>query len=420
MITILFILFILLLLGSAFFSGCETALFSLTRARLLAWKKDPSPARRRTAELMGSSYNKTLIALVLGNMFVNSGLSITGNELMSTLKYSPVMTTVLSIVISIIMLLLVGEITPKSFALIYPDVISQSCSGVIAFLRKILSPVIFIIEKVFSVILDLLGRKESQPLNSEEYASFLDMAYSVGAFSGEETELISNVFNLRSMSVNSVMRARVDIVSVKKSMTPEKVADKIQKAHELFYPVVEKDVDDAEMFVSARDFYLIPPEKRSDWRNLSTFPAVFIPENTTLTKALAVMKRNSVPVALVTDEYGGITGMLKLKDIYEELIGDVNSEFEDADWQIRKTGPDTWIINGNIPLQEIEELVGFEIEERQVNTLNGLFCEVSDDIPVTGKSVVYKRVKIKAVDVENNRIVKAELQLLPPEKGDVT
>ena len=419
MIITLLILFILLLLGSAFFSGCETALFSLTRARLLAWKNDDSLARRRIAELMGSSYNKTLIALVLGNMFVNSALSMSGDELMQQLNYSPFITTVLSIAVSIVLLLLIGEITPKSFALIYPEEISQSCSGIIYMFRKMLSPFIFIIEKLFSVILDFLGRKESQPLNQDEYASYLDMANSVGAFSGEETELISNIFELRNMNVNAVMRARVDIVAIKSEMSAQAVAEKMQQSRELYYPVIKRDIDDAEIFVSTRDFYLLPQNKRSKWQRLSTFTAAFIPENTTLTKALALMKKNEVPVALVTDEYGGITGMLKLKDIYEELIGDVNSEFEDSDWKVKKIAPLTWIIDGNIPLQEIEELLDLKIDENQVNTLNGLFCEVSDNIPIPGEFIIYnKRIRIKALRVENNRIVKAELKLLPPVKEE--
>jgi len=418
MITILLILFIVLLLGSAFFSGSETALFSLTRARLLAWRNDPAPAKKRTAQLMGSSYNKTLIALVLGNMFVNSALSMTGNELMAHLSYSPMITTVLSIVVSIILLLLVGEITPKSFALIYPEAISQYTSGTIYFMRKTLSPFIFIIEKTFSVILDILGRKESQPLNQDEYASYLDMAYSVGAFSGEETKLISNIFTLRELKINSVMRARVDIISIKRGMTPRKISNKIQKSHELFYPVIDKNIDDSDKFISARDFYLTPSDKRTDWENLSTFPAIFIPENTSLTKGLALMKKNGVPAALVTDEYGGITGMLKLKDIYEELLGDVNAEFEDSDWQIRKNGKRSWILNGNIPLQEIKELTGLDYDDLPVNTLNGLFCEVYDNIPNSGDFIEYKGIKIKALKVENNRIVEAELHLTPPEKEE--
>ncbi len=408
-ITVLIILFIFLLLGSAFFSGSETALFSLSRARLLAWKKDNVPSRKRAALLMGTSYNKTLIALILGNMFVNSTLAMTGNELITYLQLDPVLTTTLSIAVAIILLLLIGEITPKTFALIYPEEISQKVSGFILFMRKLLSPLIFITGKIFAVILDILGRKESQPLDHDEYSSYLDMAYSVGAFSGEETRLMTNIFNLRELNVNAVMRARIDVSCIKKGMTPKRVSNRIQKAHNLFYPVVENDIDDAELFMSARDFYLLPAEKRKDWDKLSTFQAVYIPENTSLTKGLALMKKNRVPVALVADEYGGITGMLKLKDIYEELIGDVNAEFEIPDWQIRKISDKSWILNGNIPLQDIEELTDIELDEISTNTLNGLFCEVREKIPVQGDSIIYKRIKIKALKVDNNRIIEAEL-----------
>lgn len=408
---VLIILFILFLLGSAFFSGSETALFSLSRARLLAWKDDDLISRRRSALLMGTTYNKTLIALILGNMFVNSGLTMTNDELMGMLKMRPEIATVISVIISIILLLLIGEVTPKTFALMYAESISERVSGFIFYMRKFFAPVIFIIEKIFSIILDLLGRKENLPLDHDEYSSYLDMAYSVGAFSGEETRLLTNILSLRELSVNAVMRARIDIRCVKKGMTPRRISNRMQKAQEQYYPVVSKDIDDAEHFISARDFYLLPEEKREDWQELATFPAVFIPENTSLTKGLALMKKNKVPVALVADEYGGITGMLKLKDIYEELIGDVNAEFENPDWQVRKLSAKSWLLNGNIPIQDIEELTNIDLEDISANTLNGLFCEIRDKIPAPGDSVVYKKIKIKAKKVDNNRIIEAELRL---------
>jgi len=326
-------------------------------------------------------------------------------------KMDPALATMISIVISIVLLLLIGEVTPKTFALMYSEGISQKISGFIYFMRRLLAPLIFIIEKSLSIILDILGRKESLPLDHEEYSSFLDMAYSVGAFSGEETRLLTNILSLRELNVNAVMRARIDISCIKKGMSPKRISNRMQKAHEQFYPVVEKDVDDADYFVSARDFYLLPEEKRHEWEELSTFPTVFIPENTSLTKGLALMKKNGVPVALVTDEYGGITGMLKLKDIYEELIGDVNAEFEIPDWQIRKTSDKSWILNGNIPLQDIEELTNIDLDEISANTLNGLFCEICDKIPAPGDSLVYKKISIKALKVDNNRIVEAELRI---------
>ena len=408
--TVLLILFILLLLGSAFFSGAETALFSLSRARLLAWQQEKNTAKRRIAEMMGSSYNKTLIALVLGNMFVNSGLSMAANELMRGWSRNPLISTILSISVSIVLLLLIGEVTPKTFALMYAEPIAEKTSPVIYFLRRALMPLIFITEKIFSLILDLLGRQESSPLDDDEYSSYLDMAYSVGAFTGEETRLMNNVFNLRETKVNAVMKPRVDVVCIRKKSTPRKIAGITQKSHELFYPVIEKDLDDAESFISARDFYLLNSDDRKNWMNKATFGAVCIPENTSLTKALAEMKKGLVPVALVIDEYGGVTGLLKLKDIYEELIGDVNSEFEIPYWQVRKTGRNSWILSGNVPIQDIEDITDTEIEDITTNTLNGLFCEISGKMPEPGDSAVYRNLMLKVLKVSGNRIISAEIK----------
>ena len=411
MILSLIFIFILFLLVSAFFSGSETALFSLSRARILSWTEHGSSAEKRAAELIGASYGRTLIALVLGNMFVNSALSMTGDEIVNSLNINPLLSTIISIIISVILLLLIGEITPKTVAVIYPEGISRKVAGIIYYMRMVLYPLIFILERSFSVILDFLGRRESAPLNHEEYSSYLDMACSVGAFSGDETELMSNVFSLLELKVNAVMRGRIDLVSVKKGVSPSRIAALIRAEQEIFYPVISDNIDDAEMFLSARDFFMLPREIRTSWEDKATFNAFFIPENATLIKALSMMKGHSVPAALVLDEYGGVTGMIRLKDIYEELLGDVKSEFERPDWQIKRITKKRWICSGNIPLQDIEELTGINIDGAVANTLNGLFCEVSGRIPSEGESVLYQGFYIKALCVDSNRIVEAELGL---------
>ena len=411
MILSLIFIFILLLLISAFFSGSETALFSLSRARILSWTENGSPSERRAAELIGPSYGRTLIVLVLGNMFVNSALSMTGDEIVTSLNINPLISTLISIIMSVILLLLIGEITPKTFAIIYTEGISRRVAGIIYYMRTLFYPLIFILERIFSVILDLLGRRESAPLNHEEYSSYLDMACSVGAFSGDETELMSDVFTLRELKVNAVMRGRVDLITVKKGDSHRRIASLIRKKREFFYPVRGNNIDDSKMFLSARDFFMLPRERRSSWEDEATFDALFIPENATLTKALSMMKHHSVPAALVVDEYGGVTGMIKLNDIYEELLGDVKSEFERPDWQIKRLAENRWICSGNIPLQDIEELTGIDIEGVVANTLNGLFCEISGKIPAEGDSIVYQRFYIKALRVDSNRIVEAELSL---------
>jgi len=409
-IVVLLSLSIILLICSALFSGSETALFSLSRARLMAWKNDKLISRRRASNLM-TSYNKTLIALVLGNMFVNIGLSITSNELFGMMNLSPILSTLLSIIIVIVLLLIFGEVTPKTIALLFPEYFSEKISGIVSLMRKVLNPLITLLEKTFSSILDLLGRKNSEPLNSDEYSSYLDMASAIGAFSDEETQLLSNIFALRENNVNRIMTSRVDIQCINHKTPHTELTSFIQKTRELYYPVMNKDLDDAESFLSVRDFYLTPINQREGWKTNATFKAIYIPEGTSLTKAFREMKKNKVPVALAVDEYGGVTGSITLKDIYAELIGNINTEFEQPDWQIKKTGKNKWLLSGQMTLQDINEITGVSFEDTPLNTLNGLFYKTHKTLPQPGSILTINGARIKALKIQNNRIIEAELKI---------
>jgi len=412
MTIILFIsLFIIFLTCSAIFSGSETALFSLSRARLLSWEKDDLTSRRQASSLM-KSYNRTLIALVLSNTFVNVGVSMTGDALFAFLSLSIWLSTLLAIVISIVLLLIFGEVTPKTLARLHPEYISQKVSGTVLFIRTALTPLIVVLEKIFSYILDIIGREESSPLNAKEYSSYIDIANTIGAFTIDESKLLGNIFALRESSVTIIMKSRVDLKTINIKDSQKKITKIIQQERELYYPVVSKDLDDSDSFLSARDFYLAHDKKRSEWIKKSTFPAIYIPEHTSLTKALTEMKKNNIPIALVVDEYGGVTGTIKLNDIYQELIGDINSEFEIPDWQIKKLSKGKWLLSGQITLEDITEMTGVEFNATPLNTLNGLFYEMEEKVPLEGESLKINNAIIEVLKVRNNRIIEAELMIV--------
>jgi len=417
MILLLFLslLFFVLLLCSALFSGSETALFSLSRARILAWEKDSSSKRRRAAFLM-KTYNKTLIALVLGNMFVNIGISLTGDEIFSHFSFPLWLNTALSIFSVIVLLLIIGEITPKTLALIYSSQFSEKVSGIVWCMRIILAPLIFLIEKSFSIVLDFLGRCNSEPLSPEEYSSFIEIANSAGAFTLEETHLLDGVFSLRKKKVSAIMTPRVDIETVSVEDSASEVDLIIQKTRDIYLPVVTTDLDDAVDLLSARDFYLTPKKQRSAWRKNAVFKAHFIPESTILTKALFEMKRQKIPIALTVDEFGGVTGEIRTKDIYNEIFGRINSEFEVPDWQVRKTGKRKWIFSGQMTLSDIENITSIKFPDSTLNTLNALFYDNQEKVPEEGNCININGVKIRALKVQNNRIVEAELSCLNEKK----
>ena len=406
---ILILLFIVLLAGSAFFSGGETALFSLSRARLLAWRSEKQTGRRRASELMGSGYNRTLIVLILGNMFMNAALTMTDDEIISRLGIGGFGEALLSIFTTTVFLLVLGEMTPKSIALMFPERISEYVSGVVSLLRMVLKPLIVVLEKIFSLILDVLGRKESEPLNHEEYASYLDMAQLVGAFSGEETELISTALLMRERDVATVMTSRVDMAMIRINCLEDEVMAIICSNRELFHPVIDNDMDDCDCLLAAKDFFLLHGVDRSKWLEKATIPAVFLPENASLTQAIREMRERHTPVALVIDEYGGVTGMVRAKRIHEELVGDLSAEFEDEGRRIIADGTDAWLAAGVLSLEELEEETGDDFSDASSNTVNGLFGEVLGRIPVAGDDIEFGSLAMTVLEVRSNRVVKASI-----------
>lgn len=413
---LLLILFFVFLAGSAFFSGSETALFSLGRARLLSWRDDRSRRRRLAAELMCGDYAKVLQALVLGNMFVNSALSMTDEKILDRFDCQPMVASGLSIVVSVFFLLLFGEITPKAFAITRAEYVSERVAPIVAVLRWVLSPVLFVLDSCFSLVWKVLGRKRSAPLSREEYSSFLELGVSSGAFTKEESRLFEDVFGLRSETVGAVVRGRVDVPVVKRSASPRSVASRLRGSRELYYPVVEKDLDDAIGFLSAKDFFLTPKDERVDWMSL-LIPVVYLPEGAPLIKAFATLRSERVPVGLAVDEYGGVTGVVYLKDIYGELVREAEIDELSPEWHIRRLGKGRWLLSGGASLADVEDIAGVSFEGVSSNTVNGLFGELLERLPEEGDEVRFEGLRFVASRVAGNRVVEAELRLPSKKRG---
>jgi CBS domain containing-hemolysin-like protein len=397
---------------SAFFSGSETALFSLSRARLLGYSEDSNRIHRKIVYLM-NSYGRTLIVLILGNMFVNVGISMLNSEILGNLKLNPVLINVLSVLIAIFLLLIFGEVTPKTLALFHAERFSDFAALPIWILRKVLHPFILVVDKCFSVILDLLGRKQAKPLDHREYSSYLEIACATGAFSNSEVHLLEDALSLMDLTVEEIMHGRVDIDTVKTDSNPAEIAEIIQKKHCLFLPISTNGLDNSEKIISAKDFYLLSPQERQDWQNsFCVSEAIFIPENCILTKALATLRKESAQAALVTDEYGGISGLVTLEDIYERMVGDIEDEHEMPDWEVLQAGKNSWYFDGMIPFYLFEDILEVEIpEEFESTNINGLFAEILDRLPEEGDKVSFNGLELIAEKVVNHRVTKLFVSL---------
>lgn len=412
------LLFILVAL-SAFFSGSETAMFSLSRARLLAFRDSDHATERIIYNLM-SRYHYTLILLILGNMCVNVGISMVNDDVIRMVTPNQMVAEILSVIIGVVLLLALGEVTPKTIALMHAESLSHLVAGPVWLLQKLTMPFIRLVDRFCRVVLDLLGRRKSEPLSAEEYSTYLEMASMGGVFNETEKKLMLSALMLGSKSAGEVMTPRIDVATVSRTASAETVAKLIREEKRHFFPVVTMDIDDADFLLSAKDFFMLTPEERRNWATSAAVkPSLFIPEQVMLPRVLENLSRQGLSAALITDEYGRVTGMLTSEDIFSEMVGDIEDEHDEPDYSFRRTGLEAWEFDGMIPIYFFEEITGWKLpEDLPVNTVNGLFSEQLGRLPVTDDRIEVGGITFLVKQIDRRRVESFLAEKLPEPLDD--
>ncbi|HPO90248.1 MAG TPA: CNNM domain-containing protein [Victivallales bacterium] len=402
---------------SAFFSGAETALFSLNRARILDYSSQDDYTRKCIVELM-NDYQRTLIAIVLGNMFMNASLSICINGIIMHFSKSPILSLIISLFISLIILLLGGEVTPKALAILNAEKISNIVALPLWYYKKTVMPLIILVEKFHSLIWNKIGRKQQPPLSHEEYYSFIEMAADIDAFSDSEKKIIEKILDFNEFRISKLVNNRMEIHCIKKTMTIEEVKEIIRKSRQKFIPVVNSSIDDAEMILSSKRFFLNLANNNLNWlQSDSCFNVTYIPEGTTLKKALPIFFQKRVPAALAIDEFGGVTGIISKKDIYERIFGEISEEFEKSNFLIKKINNSTWELKGNILLEDLKEKIpSLSIPTLEASTLNGAIIEILSDFPSEGDEVQLGNATVKIKEISKKHITRFEINIQKKKK----
>ena len=409
---------LMILIGvSAFCSSAEMALFSISRPKVLSFRDSRKPVRRLIWKLM-ENQARTLITIIFCNMFVNSMISMLNESLLRKFNLPPAATLAVSAFSGIVILLLLGEVTPMTIAYIFSDRWAETAARPVYLARKLLSPLTFLVEHGCNGILNLLGHARQEGLKPEEYVSYIDNGLERGSFSPEEATLMKETIALRNKTVESVMRNRSELQFITREDSPETIRQLIRKYAQPYLPVSnEKRLDSADAILSARLFFTLPPEARKNWRKSPCVQdrALFIPEATTLEKALRTLKKNKAYAALAADEYGAVSGIITREDIYSELAGRSVELDEQTDYDLIKIGPNQWMFDGMATLDYMKRTLPLDIPTDQftATTLNGIFCELLGAIPRQGDSVSFDQVTLTAHAMNGNRISRVRVEIHP-------
>ena len=400
------IVLIILLVLSGFFSMSETALMALSKIRIRHMVEEGVKGAK-LVEKLTEDPNKLLGAILIGNNIVN----ILASSLATTLFVSLVGPSGVGVATAVmtVLVLIFGEITPKSIAKQKSEEVSLKVSKPINIIVKILKPFIGIFSFISSLFIRLLGGdpKATEPfITEEELRTMVGVSEEEGVLEDVEKEMIFNVFDFADSQAKDVMVQRVDIVAVDTEATYEEVLEVIKTEQFSRIPVYNQTIDDIVGVLYVKDLIIAGQNKEgfkvSDYMREPYYTFEF----KKIKELFNEMKKTRNHLSVVLDEYGGTVGIVTIEDLIEEVFGDIEDEYDDYDKEIEVVKEDEYIVDGSAKLDDISELIGVNMESEEFDSVGGLIIGELGRFPDNKEEVTLNKIRFVVEEVDKNRIKK--------------
>ncbi len=413
-----FILLIVLLLLSAFFSGSETALFSLGAGERAALADDPRRSGRKVAALLADS-PRLLSALLIGNLMINTLASVVATSLLVR-RMGPGGLAV-AVPAMTVLLLLLGEITPKLTALRFRVGFSLRARPAIAVWVLVIKPVLDLLTAAAERLLGMLPmeRTGSRPLEGEELATAAELAVSDGVLSETEGRFLARLLRLQNIEVREVMTPRPDVIGLNAADDTATAMAVAREAGYNRYPVFVGDAAQPEGFLHLKDLLARSDPEASLAENLR--PPLFVPESKPVRSLLAELRVGGSHMAFVVDEHGDFSGLVTLEDCLETLTGPWADESDTEGPDLLPVGDGVWVADGGADIRRVNEVCGTDLEaSRDYVTLGGLVMAALGRIPSRGDAARVGGLRIRVMQMDGRRVDRVRISRLPRDREERT
>lgn len=408
--TQLIVLFILLLL-SAFFSSAETALTTVNKIRIRTLAEEGNRRAKMVLAITDDS-GKMLSAILIGNNIVN----LSAASLTTTLAYSfgGSMVAIASGILTLLILLF-GEITPKTMATIHAEKMSLVYAPVISIFMKLMTPVIFVVNGLSVGILFLLRvdpNAKNTAMTENELRTIVDVSHEDGVIESDEREMINNVVDLGDARAKDVMVPRVHVTFADVNSTYEELLAIFREDKYTRLPIFEDTTDNVVGTINMKDLLLYDSAKEFHIRDFLR-EAYFTYEYKNISELLVEMRQASFNIAIVLDEYGETAGLITLEDILEEIVGEIHDEYDENEEDfIQEIDEREYIVEGSINLDELNDRLELDLKSDEYDSLGGFIIERLDRLPEAGDSIDTEEGIHMVVDrLDKNRIELVHLYL---------
>ena len=408
---------VILVACSAFFSATETAFTSLNRVRLKS-KADNGNDRAAKALALADNYDKLLTTILIGNNIVNiSATTVAATlfiKLLGGARGPGVSTVVLTIVI-----LIFGEVSPKSIAKESPEVFAMVATPIMRVLIVLLTPVSFLFAQLKKLLSRVFRKKGDDGITEEELVTMVDQAESEGGLNQHEGNLIRSAIEFGDMEVEEILTPRVDIVAVEDTASMEEIARVFAENGYSRLPVYHEDVDDIVGVIHEKDFHAARYHGQEDVSAITT-SVLYTTGNTKISDLLRILQREKAHMVVVVDEYGGTEGLCTLEDIVEELVGEIWDEHDEVIEEFKKQPDGSYLISCNAALTDLYDLFAIR-GDCEANTVSGWVMEQIGRVPEEGDEFQADGLDVTVTKVDHRRVLEIRVvvrETPEPESGD--
>ena len=378
----LWVALVILVAFSAFFSASETAFSSLNQIRLKSRAEDGDASAARVLA-MAEQYDKLLSSILIGNNIVNIAAASIGTILFTRMLGAERGATVSTIVLTIVVLIF-GEVTPKSLAKEMPETVATAVSPILSLLMVVLTPLTWLFSQWKKLLGHFVHSGENDTITEGELMTMVSEAENDGELTDRESELIRSAIEFDDVEVEEILTPRVDVVAVEDDTSLEELAQTFAESGYSRLPVYHGTIDNIIGVVHEKDFYLARLKKMTKLDDLIV-PTLYTTGSTQISQLLRTLREQHHHLAVVVDEYGGTEGIITLEDILEELVGEIWDEHDEATEDFRKQSDGSWLVSGSASVDDLFEELGLpEDEDIDSNTVNGLVQEKTCHLPKVG------------------------------------
>ncbi len=395
---------VVLLLLSGFFSSAETSLTTVNKIRIRSLAEEGSK-RAVTVLKITEDSGKMLSAILIGNNLVNTASA----SISATIAYSfgGYAVSIATFIITLLILIF-GEITPKTMATIHAEKMALIYAPIISFFMKLMTPFIFIVNSLSRGLLFLLRidpNAKNDLMTETELRTIVDVSHEDGVIESEEKEMIYNVFDLGDAKAKDVMVPRIHVTFADIESTYGELLEIFREDKFTRLPVYEETTDNVIGTINMKDLLLFDNKRDFHVKNILREP-YFTYEYKNISELLVEMREASFNIAIVLDEYGETAGLITLEDILEEIVGEIHDEYdENEEENIRKINDSEYIIEGSTNLDDLDDELKFGLESEDYDSLGGFIIELLDRMPETGDEVVTANgIRLVVEKMDKNRV----------------